>query len=231
MVQLYLSIVFTTYIKMKYKKKCEKIVIVGTGGHGRDVLFTISDCEQYQVVGFIDEDKKQHGKSINGLKVLGGLEWFENHNLRCVVAINENKIRKKIVERLEKKGISFCNVIHPSVIYPKSVRMGKGCMIQAGFIIASNALIKNHVIINLSCTVGHDCIIDDFVSLAPGVHISGNNYVKQGVYFGTGAVTKQGLIINEWSIIGMGSVVTRNIPKNQVWAGIPAKLKKKIIVE
>lgn len=209
------------------KKKPIEIVIVGTGGHGRDVLFTAFDCSQYEVIGFIDDDDEKHGKIINGIKVLGGLEWFDDHRTQCIVAINDTKSRKRVVNKLIKKRVKFCTLIHPSVILPNSVKIGIGCMIQAGSVFASNVAIKNHVIINLVCTIGHDSVLEDYVSLAPGVHINGNNRIKKGVFLGSGAVTKQGLTINEWSTIGMGTVLINDVPKFSLSVGVPGKVKKK----
>jgi len=37
-----------------------------------------------------------------------------------------------------------------------------------------------------------------------------------------------GVVIGENSIVGAYSFVNRNIPKNQIWIGIPAKFKSKI---
>jgi len=56
--------------------------------------------------------------------------------------------------------------------------MGEGVVICAGCILTTNIKIGNHVQINLDCTIGHDVIMDDYSTLAPGVHLSG--YVSLG---------------------------------------------------
>jgi len=42
-------------------------------------------------------------------------------------------------------------------------------------------------------------------------------------YVGAGVTVLPGVDIGENSVIGAGSVVTKNIPGNQLWAGIPAR--------
>ena len=57
-----------------------KIVIVGASGFGREVLWTLHDCnkksKKYNILGFIDDNKSLWGKFINEFPILGGLDWF-----------------------------------------------------------------------------------------------------------------------------------------------------------
>jgi FlaA1/EpsC-like NDP-sugar epimerase len=50
------------------KQEPIKIVIVGSGGFGREVLWTLRDCnkklKKYEILGFIDDDKLLKGKNI-----------------------------------------------------------------------------------------------------------------------------------------------------------------------
>jgi len=48
--------------------------------------------------------------------------------------------------------------------------------------------------------------------------------VRRGASIGTGAVIMGGVIIGERAIIGAGAVVTKNVLKNSVVVGVPAKL-------
>ncbi|MDI7260831.1 MAG: hypothetical protein QME90_13025 [Thermodesulfobacteriota bacterium] len=85
------------------------VVIVGAGGFGREALEIFKDCNKmsktWNVLGFIDEDKRLYGKMINNLPVLGGLEWRREHNnseLGCICAIGTCETRKQVVEKLEE---------------------------------------------------------------------------------------------------------------------------------
>jgi sugar O-acyltransferase (sialic acid O-acetyltransferase NeuD family) len=213
----------------------EKVVIIGAGGFGREVLDIFEEDnkkeKRWNILGFIDDNPEIQGKKIRGYPVLGGVEWFltpEAKGVKTVVAIGDNKVRKKVVERAEAYGAEFCNIIHPSVIMTPHVKLGKGVIIAAGCILTNNITIGNHVIINLDVTIGHDTVIEDFVNLAPGVHINGNNRIEEGVFVGSGAVTIQNIKIGKWSIIGAGAVVVNDIPERVVAVGVPAKPIKSI---
>ena len=210
-----------------------KVVIIGAGGFGREVIEIFKDQnfikKSWEILGFIDENSALWGKVINNFSVLGGLDWFENNReVGCVVAIADPKTKKRIVDLLEKKGVLFYNAIHPSVIMSEFVNLGKDVIICAGSILTVNISICNHIIINLKCTIGHDAIIEDYCSIMPSVSINGENHIGKGVYIGTGATFIQQVSVGEWAIIGAGAVVIDNIPDHVVAVGIPAKVKKKI---
>lgn len=53
-------------------------------------------------------------------------------------------------------------------------------------------------------------------------------HIKENVFIGTSCIICKGVTIGRNSIIGAGSVVTHNIPDNEIWAGNPAKYIKKL---
>jgi len=214
--------------------KLIQVVIVGAGGCGRDFLWTIRDCnkrrKRYEILGFIDEDNSLKGKKIDNVAVLGGIEWFSKNKLKkisCVIAIAESSERKEMLKKLKKFNLDYPNIIHPSVICSNQ-NFGQGIIIQAGCILASNVKIHNHVQININSTIGHDSVIEDFVTITPGVHISGENQIKEGCMLGTGSVTIPEITIGENSIIAAGTVLIENVPANSLFAGVPGRLKKSI---
>jgi sugar O-acyltransferase (sialic acid O-acetyltransferase NeuD family) len=209
------------------------IVVVGAGGFGREVLEIFKDqnkvANNWDILGFIDDNEELHGKKINGYLVLGGLDWLKDHNdnnLECVCAIGTCETRKQVVERLQKLGVNFCNAIHPSVIMSEFVELGNDVIICAGSILTVNIRIGDHVHIDTNCTVMHDAVIESYCRLNPGVKINGNNYLAEGAYIGTGATFIQGVSIGSWSTIGAGAVVIDSIPEKVVAIGVPAKVVK-----
>ncbi len=216
-------------------QKRTKIVIVGTGGCGRDALWTLLACnknsKKYDILGFLDDDKRLHNKIICGKKVLGGTEWFSENmakTTKCIVAIGSGRVRKKIVNELEKKHVKFVTVIHPSVIMSESVKIGKGTIIQAGTIISVDVEIGSHCVINMDCTIAHDTKINDFVDLNPGVHISGVSKIHTGAFVGSGVTTMATISIGKWSVIGAGSVLIEDVPDRLACIGNPGRLIKKL---
>lgn len=205
----------------------EKIYIVGSGGFAREVAWLIEDINKdlpkYQIVGFIDEDIKNIGKEINGYKVLGNIEYLNTINQisSVVIAIGNVEVRKNIHQKIKNK--IFPSLIHPSVKKSSYIKYGDGVIICAGNILTTNIIIDDFVIINLSCTIGHDTIIEKYSTVLPGVNVSGNVKIEEGASLGTGTAIIQGINIGKYSIVGAGATVTRDIPEFCTAIGSPAK--------
>ena len=68
-------------------------------------------------------------------------------------------------------------------------------------------------------TTGHESSIGDFVNIGPGSNINGVNKIEKGAFVGTGIITKEDIIVGEWSVIGAGTIVVTNVPKNSLFLG------------
>ena len=70
------------------REKIIPIVIIGASGFGKEVAMTIEDCikngKNYELLGFIDDDKSLHKKNIYNYPVLGGVNWLENKKNKIV---------------------------------------------------------------------------------------------------------------------------------------------------
>jgi len=210
------------------------IIIIGGGGFGREVLWTIRDYNKindlYSVIGFID-DKLTSGTVIDQIPVLGDLNWLlENYksSVSCIIAIGDCIEKRNIHEKLKSMNVVYAKIIHPSVISSSSIKIGEGTIIQAGCILTVDIVIGNHVHININSTIGHDSIIEDFTTINPGTIINGKTIVGTSTYVGSGTVMKQGVKIGSNSIIGAGSVLINDVPDKSLYVGVPAKLKKQL---
>ena len=166
------------------------------------------------------------GTVINGYEVLGGTDILEQYDepIYVACAVGSAKIRKKIIEKLSKFDmIRFPNLIDPSVKMSDLIQLGRGNIICAGTILTVNIQIEDFCIINLDCTIGHDDVLDSFVTIYPSVNVSGNVHVGQCSELGTGTQIIQGIKIKEETIIGAGSVVVKNIDESGTYVGTPVK--------
>ena len=205
------------------------IAIFGVGGFGREVLALIKDINKveltWNVVGFFD-DGYEKGELFNGYPNLGKMEDLNKWKtpLCLALAIGSPIIKKKILDRITNPLVDFPTLIHPSVwIGDKEfVQIGKGCILCAGVMVTTNVQIKDFVILNLQCTVGHDTVINDHASFMPSVNISGEVTIEEGVYVGTGAKIINQLEIGEYTIVGAGAVVAKSLPAHCTAVGVPA---------
>lgn len=212
-----------------------KLLVVGAGGFGREVMWLLCESEnyskQYDILGFVDDSPELKGKIINGFPIVGNMQWLMDYpqKVAVVVCMGSPQVRQRIVELLKKNiNIYYPTIIANNVKYSDFVKFGQGSIICSSSVLTVNIDIGNFVIINLDCTVGHDAVVSDFVTLNPSVNVSGNVYLEECTEVGTGANIIQGKKICKSSVIGAGSVVVKDITESGVYAGVPATLKRRL---
>lgn len=100
----------------------------------------------------------------------------------------------------------------------RHVTLGDGCRIQGGVYIADGTVLGNNVFIGPNATLLNDLYPP---SKNPSKWAPVN--VKSGAVVGGGATMVAGVTMGEHSVLGAGSTLTRNLPKNEVWIGNPAR--------
>lgn len=191
--------------------------IVGAGGFGREVYWSLDLAERSNTVFFVDDSYFDGTDPL-----IFPLSKFDPLEYSLVIAIADSNQRQRIVESLPA-NTKFFTHIHPSAqIHGPDVEIGEGSIICAGSIITTNVKIGRHAHINLITTIGHDCLIGDYFTTAPGVQISGNERIGDRVYFGTRSCIKQKLSVCDDVIIGMNAGVTKNINQPGTYIGTPA---------
>lgn len=211
----------------------KELYIVGAGGFGREILWLVQRINEHaptwKFSGFIDDNEELHGLIRDGYPVLGGCDYLQKltNDVWVVIAVGAAQVKKKIVEKLEQcLNIKFATLIDPSVLLSDSVSIGEGSIICAGSVLTVDVEIGNHVAINLNCTVGHDAVLQDYTTVYPGVHISGNVSVGQCVELGTGSQIIQGKKIENNIVVGAGSVVTKDLAEQGTYVGVPVRRVK-----
>jgi len=219
----------------------QKIIILGIGGNSIDILDTLNDINDardervYECVGFLDDDATKWDKEILGARVLGGLDRA-SHYADCffvngIASVNSFWKKRDIIARTRMPRERFETIIHPTASVSRTARLGNGVVIFQNATITSNAVIGDHVIVLPNTIISHDVFIGDYTSIAGGVVISGNARVGEACYLGANASIKDGVVIDDGSLIGMGSVVLKNVASNTVVVGNPARELRKTRLE
>ncbi len=183
------------------------LVRIGSGGVGREILATLKSeyfKNTYPTVSFVD-DGQQVGTIINGIPVVGNLEWLINQSEveNVIIAIGNPKIKKEIVEKLSICNLNYPTVIHPSVqIHDKEFCLiGKGIYIAAQVVLTTNVTIEDFSFINTNCTLQHDAYIEKFCTLMPGVRITGGAKIGEGTYISGNSLISEKIDIDKYSKI------------------------------
>lgn len=204
------------------------LYIIGAGGFGREVAWIVERINSikptWNLKGFIDDNETLWGSKEGEYHVFGGCEYLSAlEDVYAVCAVGSSNVRKKIIEKLKDTSVKFATLVDPSVLYSNSVKIGEGAIVCAGTIITVNVNIGDHVIVNLDSTIGHDAVIDDFVTIYPSVNVSGNVLIGECSELGTGTQIIQGKKVISNTIIGAGAIVVKDCIESGTYVGSPAK--------
>lgn len=203
-----------------------KWVLYGAGGHAK-VVYDMLVSNNF-LLEYIVNDYPAH-EFFKTFDVFKPSEELLK-NKKVVVAIGNNEERQAIVNKI-KNICSFDVVIHQSAYVSKFTQVGVGTVIMPQVCINADVKIGEHCIINTSSIIEHDCVIEDFVHVSPGVALAGNVTIKKGAQIGIGARVIPGVTIGAHAVIGAGSVVIRDVPDDATVVGNPAKIIKILSVK
>ena len=209
--------------------------LVGAGGFGREVMPYARQSVAQQLgvreaevrVCFIETwEPKQtvcNGRpliSLDAFLALPGDHYFN-------VAVGDGAARARIVEQIGSRARPIA-IISPHAIVLEENRIGEGVVLCPNCLVTSNARIGKFFHANPYSSVTHDCVIGDYVTFAPGARCSGHVHIGDHAYVGAGSVIKQGtrekpLVIGALAVVGLGAVVTKDVPPGVTVVGNPAR--------
>lgn len=204
----------------------EDLYIFGSGGFAREVYYLALRTQQYNIKAFVDEHKKDalilSNIYIPVISEVEFLEIIDKKKVNVGIAIGDNNIVKKIVEKFQTKCI-FPNLIDPSVIFVDKGSIGDGNIICYGNYISCNFKMGSFNRINYLCKFGHDCLIGDYNQINPNSTISGNVRIGSLNLLGASSNIIQNITIGDNNIIGLGAVLLTNVDCDGRYVGNPAR--------
>lgn len=133
------------------------------------------------------------------------------------------------------------NIWQFCVVFPEA-RIGRNCNICANVLIENDVVIGDNVTVKSGVQLWDGLEIEDNVFIGPNVTFTNDLFprskvypekfertvIKRGASIGANSTIIAGHTIGKNVMIGAGSIVTKDIPDNELWFGTPAKFVKKI---
>ena len=179
----------------------------------------------YSIAGYFDY--QETSKNPYHLPYLG----FEgNEDVKSIVqdhlvfpAVGENSIREKLVHLFDVLELQQFVAVDPSAQVSKTAQIGTSTYVGKNVAINAQTVIGRAAIINTQATIEHECIVDDFVHIAPNTVLCGSVSIGKKSFVGANTVVRQNISIASDVVVGAGSVVVKSIEEKGVWVGNPAK--------
>lgn len=212
-----------------------KFGLLGAGGFAREVMpyvkqsasatleVSAADIDVYFVETWESETTKVNGYPLLSLANFLRLDGSKYYN----VAVGDGRAREKMSSEIGSRA-QVLAITAPQAIFLDDNAIGEGAVFCPNSMVTSNATIGRFFQANIYSYVAHDCVIGDFVTFAPGVRCNGRVHVGDYAYIGTNAVIREGaldkpLYIGAGAVIGMGAVVTKDVPDGVTVVGNPAR--------
>ena len=205
------------------------VYIFGAGGLGKEIAAALENDRDVRFGGFFDDNGMI--SSLYKELYLGNFDDLIQRSseqvspLQLIIAIGHPEIKKSLVKKLKGKNIGFPVFIHSKAHLEglSNIQLGEGTVICAGAQLTTDIRIGKHVLVNLNSTIGHDCVIGDYCSIMPGANISGSVVLDEQVLVGSGTVVLQGHHIGKKAKLGAGAVITKDVPEEEIWVGVPGR--------
>jgi len=198
------------------------LVILGTGVHGAEMAEIVERINHaaptWRLLGSIAPDEQAAARGERwGRPVLGASEaighfpdaWF----------VPDNEFPNELMPPRER----MASLVDPSSFVSRTARIGAGCVIYPSCFVGLNVVLGDRVFMLSGSVVNHDVRLEDGVVLCSNVTLAGGVHVEAGSCLGQGCSVRQFLRVGRRSLVGMGSVVVRDVLPDSVMVGNPAR--------
>lgn len=209
-----------------------RIVVLGAGGFGREVLELVRDVNEggrsqpWDVVGVLDDGSPDErllarlgATHLGPVRLLADLD----EDVRHVIGVGGCAARAAIDAQCVAWRRTAATLVHPTAVIGRTVEVGDGSVLCAFTSATTNVRLGRHVHLNPHASIGHDSTIGDHTTVTPHAAIAGQVTLGARVFVGTGAVIGPGISIGDEVLVGAGAVVVRDVAKGLTVTGVPAR--------
>jgi len=207
---------------------CKRIIIVGAGGFGREVLQWARHAwpeHVPKIAGFLSADPDKLDGHAPTLPILGSPADFEPQpSDGLVLAIGVPRIRRGVAEQLEANGARFLTLIHPTAIVADTAHIGIGTVICPYAIVSDAVRLGRFVLVNYHASLAHDASAGDFAVVSPYAVLAGEASIGREVFLGLHASIGPGIRVGDESKVSANSAVLASAGPGSLIHGVPGRI-------
>ena len=209
----------------------QRIVVLGGRGSGAIVAEAIKTAATsgaaIDFLGFLN-DAVPKGSALIGAPVLGRFEDWKKcaPDTVFIGAIPKPKEAQARFQRLLSLDIPperWATVSHPRAVVADNARLRGGSYIGPLTIVEAGVVAGEHACLRGGYYISHDVSLERYVFVGPNATILGRCRLGEGCHVGANAVCREERSIGRYAVLGIGAVVTDDVPDFAVVAGNPAK--------
>ena len=215
----------------------KSLLLFPFGGNAREALLSVLALNtienQWDILGFIDDDVALAGRECCGIGVLGGVEALKRYPDAHILALpgNPNNYlgRRRVIDGLGVNAQRFATIVDPSAAVAPDAMIGRNTVLMRNVVVSCGARVGDHCVILPNTVISHDSVVGNYCCIGSNVSVSGSVKIGPMAYIGSGAKIRDGISIGEKALIGLGSSVIKDVEKNKVVAGNPARIIREVL--
>lgn len=206
----------------------EKIVVLGAGGTGLLVADTLERTPGLAFAGFLDDDAAKQRDGYAGYPVLGPLASWRTlppgtKVLNSLYSPKRMAFFASLVAALGIPRERWATVADPRAVVSSRAQLGAGVYVGPGTVVEPLVRIGDLSFVYGATYLAHHTALGQFVLCANSAAIAGGVTIGDQAYIGANASVREYLQVGAGAVVGMGSVVVRDVAPGATVAGNPAK--------
>jgi acetyltransferase EpsM len=209
-----------------------KIAILGGKGGGTIAAQTVLNLARtsgsHALAGYLN-DGMPVGSELHGGRVLCGFDDWPRLDpaIQFVAPLHNAGRVQRNVTRIVGLGIPaarWVRLIDPLAIVADGAGIGHGSVVSALAHLSPDSAVGAHCFLRAGAIVSHDVVLGDFVYVGFHATICGYARIERGAHIAPGAILRDSVTVGEFAVVGLGAVVTKDVPAYSVVAGNPAQV-------
>ena len=185
-----------------------------------------------RLAGFLN-DRLPIGSLLYGGRVLCSFDdWCQlKSDLLFLAPLHKAGHMQQNAARIHGLGVPesrWAKLIDPRSAVADDMSLGPGSVIAGFATVEAGTAIGSHSFVRPSATVGRSSAIDDFVYVGPNAVLCSHSRLELGSHIAPGAVVRSGIMVGKFAVVGLGAVVTSDVPDYAVVTGNPARVQKEV---
>jgi sugar O-acyltransferase (sialic acid O-acetyltransferase NeuD family) len=214
---------------------CRRIVIVGAGGFGREVLQWAREAWPDQaslISGFLSDDPRRLDGFSTGVEILSTVAGYRPAaGDYLLLGIGVPYSRCRVAEQLTACAAKFLTLVHPHAVVAATAEIGEGSIICPFAVVSDSARLGRCVLVNYHASLGHDATADDFAVMSPYATLGGAAHVEKEVFLGLHASVGPGKRVGARSKVSANSCVLSSTPADSIVFGVPGRIVSRVEVD
>jgi sugar O-acyltransferase (sialic acid O-acetyltransferase NeuD family) len=214
--------------------ECRRILIVGAGGFGREVLHWARDAwpdHAPLIGGFLSDDRRRLDGFSTGVGIVSAVHDYRPESGDCLLlGIGVPYSRRRVAEQLQARDARFLSLVHPLAVVSASADVGEGSIVCPFAVVSDSARLGRCVLVNYHASLGHDASAGDYAVLSPYATLGGNARIDEEVFLGLHASVGPGIGVGSRSKVSANSCVLASAPSDVIVYGVPGRVAPRIDV-